>query len=586
MRYTELQVFPDSAHVAVTAFVRSATSGITGAKKEVGLLGRISMKSLGIGSRESSKHSMKGSMSSKRLSGEEKQQLERQRSSQGPSMASGAHAGEIPAGLPSDLPERYMVINMPEGTLAMFKSVVARKASWETKLTKVTVTSCHKETRTIALSVDDQETLELVLGSHELWWKWCMVLKQATVLARQLEALKGAPAEEEEVDIVQEVLDAEEALENGPKGEWLSNNPGQEPVPLGEQKASLMLKLELFYDIHEEIGEGTFGKVFRGSDAFLGEDVAIKHMKCKGGEEEYLRQEMQIIRDLPAHPNVLTPYDIFKVSMSEYYVVMELMPHGDLFDVLEGEEKVTEGRAAYIIKCVLAAVGHLHKHRVLHRDLKVDNIFLKYTTKEHKWPPLIKVGDFSFAAKLAKGVDMVSEQSFVGTLLYLAPESIKHKDYGYPVDMWAVGIILFMLMSGKFPFWGEDDKDYLRAVVQEPLEFAAGDWDTASHELKQLVSKLLLKNPADRIRLEDARRSAWFSIAMSEEPTSVVLAPPTMEDAPVKGAAPSTATAAVTAAANKSKPPKNKAQRAKPMSRMRRSFERFIPGGEAVEKAT
>jgi len=358
-----------------------------------------------------------------------------------------------------------------------------------------------------------------------------------------------------------------------------------------------VLRVHQFYKLTREIGEGTFGKVYLGVDTLTGAEFAVKHMVQKPGEETYLRAEMELLKQLRPHRNVVTTHDVFE-GETEYYVVMDLVPHGDLYDLIDKGRTVDEPHAAYLMREVLLGVQHLHAQRILHRDVKLDNVLLLYPDgKRQQWPPAVKLTDFSYAIRLEPRIFIVSEASFVGTLLYLAPESIRSRDYGYGVDVWACGVMLFMLIAGKFPFWGEGDREYLKAVVSDALVFPKEDWANVSDSLKDLLRQMLEKRAEDRISVNAALKHNWFSRAfeitpdrppaanasaagqLSKKGSAEKLPPPH----PVSAGASSAKDKSARAWATQKDQP-GKARRAN-HGRIRKSLERFIPSIVAQAEA-
>mmetsp|Transcript_2997 Transcript_2997/g.5290 ORF Transcript_2997/g.5290 Transcript_2997/m.5290 type:complete len:611 (-) Transcript_2997:651-2483(-) len=507
---------------------------------------------------------------------------------------------------------RRLSLSMLSHSITFSKLDSVKKPLWSVPIEELGVDFVDESELLMGISVaiegkngkSEQKKIELTFSSHDELIRWVAAFRQARIILLQKNEARKKAREEAELEKLKKekmVSDDDEPVKDEPEEDpelsgtsrlWPAEVASEEDdtesvhrqklqgrANILEEERNVRLKykdnlrIEQFYEIGEEIGEGTFGKVYSGIDRLTKAQFAVKHMVERAGEEQYLKAEIELVAALAPHKHVLYAYDIFE-SYKEYFVVMEFMPHGDLFEIVDKETKISEARAVQIMKELFLAVKHLHSNRIIHRDIKLDNILLRYSDKTLQWPPSLRLGDFSFAIQLEPRVDVVTENSFVGTLLYLAPESIKTKDYSFGADIWACGIVLFMLLAGKFPFWGDGDHQYLRAVVMDPLKFPAEDWSGVSKEAKALLRKMLEKDPADRITIDECLKHPWLKVAESQ-------IPPTE---------PSKATAKASTKGGGKGLLGAKPQRAKNVSRMRKSLERFVPQlvaqAEAEQKKT
>lgn len=281
-------------------------------------------------------------------------------------------------------------------------------------------------------------------------------------------------------------------------------------IPRSFSSSSLQSGFFLKYELKEAIGTGSTSKVFRAIRKSDGVSVACKVIEkpqAKGEEYSYLLQqyleEVKIL-ELLKHPNIISLEDSYE-TIDRIYVVMELMEGGELFDYIIEKVTLCESEAVDIIRKILSAVAYMHSKNVLHRDLKPENLLLatKGTCSD------LKIIDFGLAKMLP---DAVSAASFLGSKGYLAPELLQRNTYGMSVDVWAVGVIAFVLLCGCLPF--NDDNKFIEntpsaAMLQFTLHFPSWSSELSSSS-KDLLRRLLDINPKTRITASEALEHPWL----------------------------------------------------------------------------
>ena len=211
-----------------------------------------------------------------------------------------------------------------------------------------------------------------------------------------------------------------------------------------------------------------------------------------------IRRELEILRQLD-HPNVIKYYDVYE-DKRYIHVVMELCKGGDLLSSILLNGLFSEQQTAILIRKVCKAVNYLHTRRICHRDVKLDNcLFATENSQE------VKLVDFG----LARSFSFRAMHTFAGTPLYMAPEVVCGV-YRESCDVWSIGIMLFILLTGKLPFGVESQPDIIRALVSQELLFDANDWEHVSPFALDLVRKMLTFDPERRISIDQVLAHEWF----------------------------------------------------------------------------
>ena len=262
-----------------------------------------------------------------------------------------------------------------------------------------------------------------------------------------------------------------------------------------------------YYEMLDDLGEGIFGSVKLGVEKKTKERVAIKIIKknkAKQSDIELVRTEIDIMK-LCHHPNVVHLLDHFENA--EYiFIVMEYIRGGRLTDYMKEKKfNFTEKRAAEIIHQIALGVKYLHKYGIIHRDLKPDNIMLTEASDKGQ----IKIMDFGLSKILGKKEKTVDG---FGTLTFVSPEVLIRKPYNKEIDIWSIGVILYLLLSGDLPFDDEEDDEQkiAKAIVFNEVEFPPKKFGNRSKEVINLIKKCLTKEPKNRIKIDEIIKSDWI----------------------------------------------------------------------------
>uniref|UniRef100_A0A6T6D850 Protein kinase domain-containing protein n=1 Tax=Compsopogon caeruleus TaxID=31354 RepID=A0A6T6D850_9RHOD len=260
------------------------------------------------------------------------------------------------------------------------------------------------------------------------------------------------------------------------------------------------------------IGRGSFGEVFLGTSIDTGEVVAIKTVdrrKISSAKElEFVRREIDIAR-LLYHRCIVRIHDVFDES-DKVHFVMEYLGGGDLFDAIAEENHFSEKIAVDIIRDILEAVAYIHEKNIVHRDLKPENILCCSKT----WPYNVKIADFG-TARRSQECEVSSDRSmmstFVGTPYYMAPEILAGREYSFPVDMWACGVMLFAMIAGRLPWNAVSESEYCRLSQREEVKFPSSEWEHISEDAKSMVRGLLQVDVSRRMTAREALCHRWLN---------------------------------------------------------------------------
>ncbi|KAM6923025.1 calcium/calmodulin-dependent protein kinase type II subunit gamma isoform 16-T16 [Lycodopsis pacificus] len=258
------------------------------------------------------------------------------------------------------------------------------------------------------------------------------------------------------------------------------------------------------YQLFEELGKGAFSIVRRCIKKSTGQEYAAKIINTKklsARDHQKLDREARICR-LLKHPNIVRLHD----SISEegfHYLVFDLVTGGELFEDIVAREYYSEADASHCINQILESVSHIHQHDIVHRDLKPENLLLASKMKG----AAVKLADFGLAIEVQ--ADQQAWFGFAGTPGYLSPEVLRKDPYGKPVDIWACGVILYILLVGYPPFWDEDQHKLYQQIKAGAYDFPSPEWDTVTPEAKNLINQMLTINPAKRITADQAIKHPW-----------------------------------------------------------------------------
>ncbi|XP_065348760.1 calcium/calmodulin-dependent protein kinase type II alpha chain isoform X9 [Cloeon dipterum] len=269
------------------------------------------------------------------------------------------------------------------------------------------------------------------------------------------------------------------------------------------------------YELKEELGKGAFSVVRRCVQKSTGLEFAAKIINTKklsARDFQKLEREARICRKLQ-HPNIVRLHDSIQEE-NFHYLVFDLVTGGELFEDIVAREFYSEADASHCIQQILESVNHCHQNGVVHRDLKPENLLLASKAKG----AAVKLADFGLAIEVSG--DQQAWFGFAGTPGYLSPEVLKKEPYGKPVDIWACGVILYILLVGYPPFWDEDQHRLYAQIKAGAYDYPSPEWDTVTPEAKNLINQMLTVNPAKRITASEALKHPW--ICQRERVASVV----------------------------------------------------------------
>eukprot|EP01147_Barroeca_monosierra_P006709 gene6709-7556_t len=253
------------------------------------------------------------------------------------------------------------------------------------------------------------------------------------------------------------------------------------------------------------IGKGAFSTVHRCVNKRTGEVCAVKVIalrNLRSSEVNKIKREIAICEMLQ-HEHIVTMRQAFR-DESHFYIVFEYVSGGELFDEIVTRKFYNEKDASECMYQVLTALNHCHEKRIIHRDLKPENLLL--ASREPNAP--IKVTDFGLAVIMEQGPTYFG---FAGTPGYLSPEVIRRVPYDAAVDVWASGVILYILLVGYPPFWEEDHQKLYAQIKNAKYDFPSPEWDTVTAEAKELIKIMLEPNPKKRPTVKELLKHPWIA---------------------------------------------------------------------------
>ncbi|XP_066924043.1 death-associated protein kinase 2-like [Clytia hemisphaerica] len=266
-------------------------------------------------------------------------------------------------------------------------------------------------------------------------------------------------------------------------------------------------RMEDIYDIKEELGRGHFAVVKKCVCKSSNDDVAGKFIKVKktrasrqGAERAIIEREAEILQMINCD-KVMKLYDVFDLG-SEIVLVMELLTGGELFDKLCEEDYLTEEQACDYTKQVVQGMAYLHSKNIMHLDIKPENIVLKSPDSTE-----IKLVDFGLAQLWSPDKEI---KEMMGTAEFVAPEIVNYEKIGLCTDMWAVGVLAYILLSGESPFLGDDNQETFQNIAKADYEFDEEIFEDISEDAIDFVKGLLIKNPGKRTTAQDCLSHEWI----------------------------------------------------------------------------
>jgi len=261
-----------------------------------------------------------------------------------------------------------------------------------------------------------------------------------------------------------------------------------------------------YYIILKDLGHGSYGQVKKVKHKKMNEVRAMKITNKKSVSSKY---EIEILRKI-SHPNITNIFEIFEDS-KKYYIIMEFLEGGELFDAITSIGSFSEESACQIMKQILSAIFYLHSSNIVHRDLKPENIMLLQKPQNDNYH--IKLIDFGTAKEFKPGKKMCK---FIGTSYYIAPEVLKER-YDEKCDVWSCGIILYILLCGYPPFNGNTNVEIFHAIQNQNPTFTGEEWEDITSEAKDLIKLMLKKNPNERWSAEQCLKHKWFKMLEDNE---------------------------------------------------------------------
>jgi death-associated protein kinase len=265
---------------------------------------------------------------------------------------------------------------------------------------------------------------------------------------------------------------------------------------------------EDIYEVGEDIGSGQFAVVRRCVHKETGLEYAGKFIRKKrarasrrGVLPEDIRREVDILHEID-HDNIIKLYEVYE-NKQEVILVLELVSGGELFDYLATKDCVSEDEAVEFLKQILEGVSYLHSKQLIHLDLKPENIMMKTHDNHH-----VKLIDFGLSRKLKDG-DVVKEM--LGTPEFVAPEVINYDPLCTATDMWSIGVITYILLSGCSPFLGDDKQDTFVNVTSVAYSLDNQLFSDTSELAKDFINNLLVRDPKKRFTVEECLSHSWIN---------------------------------------------------------------------------
>jgi len=295
---------------------------------------------------------------------------------------------------------------------------------------------------------------------------------------------------------------SEPVKENPPTGETKPSETKPKTKYIFEEPVARHDDIHDFYTFGKEIGRGGFSVVVEGNKKGTEEKFAIKCIKkssIEGDDIKLLTREIQIMKNV-RHDNILKLFEVFEDD-DQFFLVMELVPGKELFDKIVERGQYSEKDASNIARQIISAVEYLHEKGIAHRDLKPENLLSSGNDETE----LIKIADFGFS----KDFNEDKLQTSCGSPGYVAPEVLTSESYDKSVDMWSIGVIIYILLCGYPPFYADNAPALFKKIMDVKYDFDDPSWDDVSDEAKDLIRHLLVKNPEERFSAQQCREHAW-----------------------------------------------------------------------------
>ncbi|VFQ85411.1 unnamed protein product [Cuscuta campestris] len=264
-------------------------------------------------------------------------------------------------------------------------------------------------------------------------------------------------------------------------------------------------ELNRSYRVCEEIGRGRFGVVFKCYSPDSGEAFAVKSIEKRliaddSVDRQCLFNEAKVMLRLSSNPYALRIFDVFEDD-DHLHLVFELCASSDLFHRISSRPVFSEAEALTVMAPLMEAIAHCHRLGVAHRDIKPENVLY------NEWGEM-KLADFGSAECFGEGQLM---SGVVGTPYYVAPEVLAGRDYTEKVDVWSAGVILYIMLAGVPPFYGDSAEKIFEAVLRANLRFPLRIFSAVSPGAKDLLRRMLCKDVSRRFSAEQVLRHPWMT---------------------------------------------------------------------------
>eukprot|EP01098_Paradermamoeba_levis_P015881 TRINITY_DN830_c0_g1_i1.p1 TRINITY_DN830_c0_g1~~TRINITY_DN830_c0_g1_i1.p1 ORF type:complete len:379 (-),score=139.95 TRINITY_DN830_c0_g1_i1:174-1256(-) len=308
-------------------------------------------------------------------------------------------------------------------------------------------------------------------------------------------AEKKQPEEKKAVTI-----QAEKTNEREPEKHQAKKEPSKEDAD--DDDGSILEGINNVYDLGKEIGRGGFSVVVEATKKSDNKRYAVKCIKksmVEGDDIILLKREISIMKKID-HPNILKLYEVYEEE-EDFYLVMELVIGKELFDKIVDRGQYSEKDASNIVRQIVAAIDYLHDHGIAHRDLKPENL-LSAGDEENE---IIKIADFGFSKQFGDEQLVTS----CGSPGYVAPEVLTQDSYDKSVDMWSLGVIIYILLCGFPPFYADTPPELFKKIMEVKYDFDDPAWDNVSEGAKNVIRNLLVKDPQKRWTAKQILQDSW-----------------------------------------------------------------------------
>ena len=260
------------------------------------------------------------------------------------------------------------------------------------------------------------------------------------------------------------------------------------------------------YDVGDEIGSGKFAIVKKCLNKETNIEYAAKYIRKRrgggrrGAKMEDIKKEVDILHQID-HPNIIQLYEVYETKL-EVILVLELVSGGELFDYISEKDHLSEEEASAFIKQILDGVEHLHSKNIAHLDLKPENIMLlnKNSTR-------IKLIDFGLAQMIGPNSNI---RAMMGTAEFIAPEIVSYEPLSLATDMWSIGVITYILLSGASPFLGDEQQETYENITSVTYQFDEEYFSSTSDLAKDFITNLFVKNSRKRGTVQSCLQHPWI----------------------------------------------------------------------------